>query len=355
MIRDIDTLLQTPVSFLNASGNNSDIAISTRIRLARNLRRYPFPVAATDEEKNEVCRLVTDAVEKTDALGKSDKVFHFSPSDLSDIDREILLERRLASRDFISRTSGTELLVCPREQCSIMVNEEDQLRMQSIRPGFQLNEAWQEINAIDDKLSSVLDFAFDEKLGFLTCCPTNVGTGMRASVMLHLPALVLTEQITPTIHGINKLHLAVRGTFGEGSDNCGNLFQVSNQSTLGEKEQSTLAELTPVIEQLILHERQARKYLLEHEQYKILDFIGRSYGVLRHCYKLSCEEALQSLSGVRLGVDLGLFKSLTLRQVNELFISVLPAHIRKAAGVSMSDKCDFQRASFSREMLRLNT
>lgn len=354
MIRDINTLLKTPVSFLNSSGNNSDIAISTRIRLARNLRQYPFPVAAADDEKNEICRLVIDAVEKTDALGDADKVFQFFPAELSDIDREILLERRLASREFIGHTSGTALLVCPQERCSVMVNEEDQLRMQSIRPGFQLNEAWQEINTIDDKLSGVLNFAFDEKLGYLTCCPTNVGTGMRASVMLHLPALVLTEQIAPTVHGINKLHLAVRGTFGEGTDNCGNLFQVSNQSTLGEKESRTLDTLTQVIEQLILHERQARKYLLEQEQYKILDFIGRSYGVLRHSYRLSCEEALQSLSGVRLGADLGLFNSLTLRQVNELFISVLPAHIRKASDISADADCDFQRASLCREMLRLN-
>ena len=351
---NIDELLASPVSFLDDSEPGS-IAISTRIRLARNLAGRPFPCAATADEQQEISEQIKEAVRTSRALDFDSSHREFNIPELDMTDRRILFERRLASAEFIAKNHSNCLMVCPKERCSIMINEEDQLRMQSIRPGFQLNEAWQEINTIDDKLSSVLDFAFDEKLGFLTCCPTNVGTGMRASVMLHLPALVLTEQITPTIHGINKLHLAVRGTFGEGSDNCGNLFQISNQSTLGEKEQNTLAELTPVIEQLILHERQARKYLLEHEQYKILDFIGRAYGVLRHSYQLSCEEALQSLSGVRLGVDLGLFKSLTLRQVNELFISVLPAHIRKAAGVSMNEKCDFQRASFCREMLRLNT
>ena len=354
MIGTIDSLLAHPVSFLDNAGPSGDIAVSTRIRLARNLAGHQFPCSASETEKIAVCDIITDAVLTNHILDFDGECRDFDLASLSENDRAILLERRLASQEFINGDScGKHLLVCPLERCSIMVNEEDQIRMQSIRPGFQLNEVYEEINAIDDALSCQLDYAFDERLGFLTSCPTNVGTGMRASVMLHLPGLVLTGQIAPTIQGINKLNLAVRGIFGEGSENLGNLFQISNQSTLGESEEKTIANLAAVINQLIFHEKRARQTLLDKDRYNLLDYVGRAYGTLRHSYKISSEEALKHLSGVRLGVDLGFFTAVDIAKVNELFIAIGPAHLQKSAGspISSSER-DILRAKLCRDKIK---
>lgn len=347
-------LLDRPVSFLDDTGPAGDIAISTRVRLARNLAGHTFPCAADVSEKQKTGEIISSAIRDNRILDFNSVHSEFIPSELDDTARNLLVERRLASSEFISAPfDGKYLLVCPEERCSIMVNEEDQIRMQSIRPGYQLQEVFKEINHIDDQLSQYLPYAFDEQLGFLTSCPTNVGTGMRASVMLHLPGLVLTGQITPTIHGISKLHLAVRGIFGEGSDNRGNLFQISNQSTLGESEENILSTLSAVIDQLILHEKRARQTLLKDDRYAVLDYVGRAYGVLRHSYKLSGEEALKSLSGVRLGVDLGMFNAIDISKVNELFIATGAAHLQMLAGRELSsDERDIRRAQLCREKLK---
>ncbi len=348
----VDELLKNPVSFLDDSGPDDDIAISSRIRLARNLKNYPFPIAADPDALLNICDTVSFAAGKTDALG-GENMLIFMPEDMSELDREILLERRLASKEFINTPQARRLFVCPDEGCSLMVNEEDQLRIQTIRPGFQLHKVWQDINFIDNELNKNLDYAFDEQLGYLTSCPTNVGTGMRASVMLHLPGLVLSGQIGPTIQGISKLHLAVRGIFGEGSDNSGNLFQISNQNTLGESEAKIIEELDSVINQLIQQEKHARRTLLENDRFSILDHAGRSYGLLRHSYRLNFEEALQSLSGLRIGVDMGLFNTIDIHKVNELFIGIGPAHLRKlAARNANSDDLDVFRAAVCREKMR---
>ncbi|UKI29995.1 MAG: hypothetical protein L6W00_18505 [Lentisphaeria bacterium] len=271
----IDQLLRSPVSFLADSGPEEDIALSSRIRLARNLAGRPFPAAASLESRQEVCELVSQAAAGSGVLGCPD-CYRFDPAEMSPLDREILFERRLASRDFLERDGGTRLLVRSDESSSIMINEEDQLRIQTLRPGFQLDEVWRVINELDDELSSKLDYAFDDKLGYLTSCPTNVGTGMRASVMLHLPGLVLSGQIGPTIQGVSKLNLAVRGIFGEGTDNRGNLFQVSNQSTLGESETQIIERLNTVISQLIAQEKIARQQLILRDRFALLDHVGRS-------------------------------------------------------------------------------
>lgn len=356
MLGTIEELLSRPVSFLdNTNAVSGDgIAISSRVRLARNLAHHRFPCSADAEEKQEICQIVSDAVKSGNILDFDGECREFDLSALDETSRKIFLERRLASSEFISgEAAGKNLLVCPLERCSIMINEEDLIRMQSIRPGFQLPEVYSEISAIDDALSQKIDYAFDEQLGYLTSCPTNVGTGMRASVMLHLPGLVLSGQIAPTIHGINKLHLAARGIFGEGSENLGNLFQISNQSTLGESEEKTINDLASVIEQIIYHEKRARQTLLDNDRYSLLDYIGRAYGVLRHSYKLSGKEAMQSLSGVRLGVDLGLFSAIDLAKVNELFIATGEAHLQKNAGHKLNSNArDILRAQLCREKLK---
>ena len=347
----VDQLLKNPVSFLDDSGPDDDIAISSRIRLARNIKGYPFPTAASPQNLQEISSVVTLAAKGTETLGGKEMMY-FLPEELSDIDRKLLLERRLVSPDFIRNPQNRALFVCPGETCSLMVNEEDQLRIQAIRPGFQLEEVWKHISQTDDELGCHLEYAFDDQLGFLTSCPTNVGTGMRASVMLHLPGLVLTGQIASTVQGIAKLHMAVRGIFGEGSDNCGNLFQISNQSTLGESETKIIDNLSSVIKQLIQQEKHARRKLLEDNRYAIFDNVGRSYGLLRHSYKISFKEAMNCLSGLRVGVDMNLFTLMDIHKVNELFIAIGAAHLQKRqTGEHSEGDIDILRAECCRKLL----
>ncbi len=347
---DIARLLQNRVSFLSDAGAEEDIAISSRIRLARNVEGFFFPAAAQPPQLEAVRDLVSSAVADSGAL--DDDFLRFDTEKLTPLDQEILFERRLVSRDLLSRGGGTALLTKSDESCSVMVNEEDHLRIQAIRPGLQLMSVWNDADRLDTNLASNLNYSFDSKLGFLTSCPTNVGTGMRASVMLHLPGLVLAGQINTVIQGISKLNLAVRGIFGEGSDNRGNLFQISNQSTLGESETQIIERLNAVIMQLIAHEKDARRVLLEKEKYSLLDGVGRSYGLLRYAYKLTYDEALNSLSWLRVGVDMGVLRSVEIRTVNELFIGINPAHLNHLAGRPLSDAdADIQRAVLVRERL----
>ena len=350
---DIARLIASPVSFLADGGPDGDIAISSRIRLARNLADKNFPEAATREDLLEIGTTVAEAAVASGTLG-CPECFDFKLEELDELDREILFERRLASRDLLDRPAGARLLIRPDESDSIMINEEDHLRLQSLRPGFQLDALWDDINRLDDRLSSELKYAFDDRFGYLTSCPTNMGTGMRASVMLHLPGLTLSGELTPTIQGVSKLSLAVRGIAGEGSDNRGNLFQISNQCTLGESETDIIKRLSHVITTLIAHEKRARVHLLEKEQNMLLDWVGRSYGLLRYAYSLSNEEALNALSGIRLGVDLGMFTKLDIHVVNELFREIGPAHLQKKAGTVLTlEEQEIQRASLCRERLVL--
>lgn len=352
MSSTVDLLLDNPVSFLADTSRDEDIVISTRVRLARNLAGRRFPLAASEKERREVVSKVTAAAVESDVLGGAGTLA-FDPEEMTPLDRTILLERRLASREFLEHPEGTRLLVRPDESCSVMINEEDQLRMQALRGGLQLEAAYREISALDDELGEKLDFAFDDRLGFLSCCPTNVGTGMRASVMLHLPGLVLTGQIAPTVQGINKLYLAVRGASGEGSDNRGNLFQVSNQATLGDSEEGIIQHLGKVIDQLISHEKNARKLLLERDRPGMFDLVGRAYGVMKHSWKLSASEALRCLSALRAGVDLGLFNHIDVALVNELFLAINPGHLQKRARRELSEEeCNIYRAAYCREKLK---
>ncbi len=349
----IGQLLKNKVSFLSDSAPDDDIAISSRIRLARNLAGRPFPPAARPEDFRAVAEAVGNAVNVSQALGSDALTFNIS--EMSPLDREILFERRLASRELLERPAGGGLMVRSDEGAAIMVNEEDHLRIQTLRPGFRLDAVWAEIDRIDNLLSEHLDFAYDETLGYLTACPSNVGTGIRVSVMLHLPGLVLAGQLNQVVQGLSKLGLTVRGIFGEGTDNRGNFYQVSNQSTLGESEPEIIERLSRVIDQVIAHEQNARRKLLEHDHYRLLDKVGRSYGTLRHSYILSSEEALNSLSGARFGVDMGMFSSLDIHTVNELFMAISPAHLQKLAGRELEGvERDIFRAQTVRERLKKN-
>ena len=347
----IEELFRNPAGILSADAPGGDVAISSRIRLARNPEGRSFPRRESDDERREFASEVTAALPDLKDLGGSSALV-FEPERLDAIDREVLLERYLASREFNARPEGTLLAVRPDERVSLMVNEDDALRIQCLRPGLQLDEAWEDASALDDELGNVFKYAFDERLGFLTADPTNVGTGMRASVMLHLPGLVLTNQIASAVAAVNKLNIAVRGLYGEGSENLGNMYQVSNQSTLGESEKQIIARLGAVVSQLVEREENTRKLLMERDQHGMLDVIGRSYGVLKHSHRLSSEEALKCLSGVRLGVDMRLFKSLDVDRINTVFMAISPAHLQKRAGKELDQaERDVCRAAFCREHL----
>ena len=345
-----EELLQHPLSWLADSGPDDDIAISTRIRLARNFRSMPFPIAGNQDALRQVRDLAEQAILSSEALAEP---MEFDLPALGEIEKRLLLERRLISRDMLTPNPAASLLADRDESLAVMVNEEDHLRIQALSPGFQLESVWERINQFDDVLASRIPYAFDPRLGFLTSCPSNLGTGMRASVMLHLPGLVLSGQIGPTIQGVAKLNLAVRGIFGEGTDNRGNLYQVSNQCTLGESETQIIERLNTVISQLISQEKIARQQLILRDRFALLDHVGRSYGVLRHAYRITTEEALNSLSGIRIGVDLGMFNTVDIRLVNELFLAINPAHLQKRAGKELSaPERDVCRAALCRDKLK---
>jgi protein arginine kinase len=234
-----------------------------------------------------------------------------------------------------------------------MINEEDHLRMQALRPGFQIREAWNAIDRFDSALEKKLNFAFDNELGYLTACPTNLGTGIRVSAMLHLPGLVLAEQINPIIQSVNKLGLAVRGLYGEGTEALGNVFQVSNQMTLGESETAIVERLEKVLSQIIEHEENARQTLLEKKKKIVFNHIGRAYGILANAHSISSKETMNQLSFLRLGIDMGSFPGTERALVDELFLTTQPAHLQKQISDKLSaEERDLIRADMVRERLK---
>ena len=259
----IDKLLSHPVSWLENTDNDEDIALSSRIRLARNLSGIIFPSNASETERRQVYSVVSTSIKNNKIIDKS---IEFNIDSLSDIDRQFLLERHLISYDFCKGGAGSSLIINGAESCGVMINEEDHIRLQVMQPGLSLRKIWTVIDDIDNNLSRYIPFAYSKTLGYLTSCPTNVGTGMRASVMLNLPGLILGGHLNAVTQGVNKLGLAVRGLFGEGSGSMGHLYQVSNQSTLGETEPQIVKRLENIIRQIINHEKNARLKLLEKQQ-----------------------------------------------------------------------------------------
>lgn len=345
-----EELLRNPLSWLADSGPDDDIAISTRIRLARNFSETPFPIAGNQDALLQVRELAGQAILNSEALVDP---MEFELPALSDTEKRLLLERRLISRDMLNPNPASVLLADRDESLAVMINEEDHLRILALSPGFQLESVWQRINQFDDVLASRIPYAFDPRLGFLTSCPSNLGTGMRASVMLHLPGLVMAGQIAAVKQALGKLGLAVRGFYGEGSENFGNLFQISNQSTLGESEPQILERISSIVKQIIIHEKQSRQVLLDQKQSFLLNQVGRAYGILRHGYMISSEEALNSLSALRLGVDMKMFSSVDIHTVNELFLNVQPSHLQIAEHKELSqEERDTARATLIRETLK---
>ena len=314
--------------WLRGAGPQSDIVISSRIRLARNLAGYPFVGHATRRQRYEVLDACRGQITNKRL---ADHIEWVQLSDASANDRQLLVERHLISRQHASAKNETPrgVAIGGDETFAIMVNEEDHLRIQVLRSGMQLSEAFDQINRIDDVLEEKLEFAYSRRFGYLTACPTNVGTGIRVSVMLHLPALKLTGEIDKVKRAARDMHLAVRGLFGEGSEAQGDLFQVSNQTTLGKSEREILADFQhTVVPQIIAYEQQARQALLRQREEQLDDKIFRAWAILNSARVIGTEEVLQLLSHVRLGVNLGRLDAVDIRTINDLFLLTQPAHLQ---------------------------
>jgi len=334
---------------LRGEGPHHQIVVTSRVRLARNLRHFSFPGWAKKTERMQILEAIKPEVE---ALPEMVDAYSAYSQDLTALEKQVLVERHLISREHAAKGVGSAVVMNKKQTLSIMINEEDHLRMQGIRSGLQLKSVYKLIDKVDSALEERLDFAFSPSLGYLTACPTNVGTGMRASAMVHLPALVLSEQINQIIQAVNKIGLAVRGLYGEGTEALGNLFQVSNQHTLGEKEDDIIVRLHKVIEQIIEHEQNARQMLLQKKSATLLDHIGRGYGILQHAYSMNSKEALNLLSFMKLGIDLGFFPEPCRIPVDQLFMETQPAHLQKGTAQKLAaEERDGLRAEIIRSKL----
>ncbi len=316
------------MSWINEKGPSGDVVLSSRVRLARNLSDTPFPPAMDKVLTESVMHRVHRSVSGPGSTLRDDYQF-LTMKDLPPVDRDILVEKHLASPDLMEKPDRSAILVNQAEVCSIMVNEEDHIRLQCIFPGYQLKKAYDYISSIDDALEKHLPYAFDDDLGYLTCCPTNLGTGMRASVMMHLPVLAATGQMKSILHTLPKIGIAVRGLYGEGSEAVGDIFQISNQITLGASEEEIISNLEVVAGQVVEKERQGRKAMAKEGGVHFEDTLWRAYGTMIHAKVMDLNEFMSLLSKVRLGVEMGIIPNIDIRAINELMIMGQPAHLRK--------------------------
>jgi protein arginine kinase len=354
MAIDLSLLPDGGISWADASGPDGHIVLSTRVRLARNLQGTAFTTRARDQDRERVFQEVIAAGQATRSLGPDAAIFRLEELDRAD--RQLLYERHLISRELAALDPGgrvrpgSGLLLAG--DVGVMVNEEDHLRLQSLYSGFALPRAYAALERLDRELGARLPFAFHPEFGYLTACPTNAGTGLRASVLIHLPGLVLTKEIAKVLQGLSQVGLTFRGLYGEGSEVVGNFFQLSNQTTLGKSEEELLDHLAKIVRQVIAYEEQARQLLLRDAPSVIADKVWRAYGLLRYARSLSFEETMNLLSGVRLGVGLNLIPDLGVYTLNKLMIFSQPAHLAQLAGRPLGDPdMAVARAAFVRRLL----
>jgi protein arginine kinase len=329
--------------WLRGNGPMSDIVISSRIRLARNVSGFPFLAKASRPDRSSLERRIRDVIL---AGGIGPQTLYVDLEAAPEVDRLLLVERHLISKQHAAGEGARGVAVGENETVAIMINEEDHLRIQVLRSGLQLEEAWDQVNQIDDKLESKLDFAFHPRFGYLTACPTNVGTGIRVSVMLHLPALKLTGEIEKVFRAAKELRLAVRGLYGEGTEATGDFYQISNQTTLGKSEEDIISDFKHiVIPKIIDYEHHARRTLLNDRTVALDDKIFRALGLLRFARLIASEDVLSALSHLRLGVNLGRIKDIDIRTINALFLLTQPAHLQKVQGKKLDG--DARRAARS--------
>jgi protein arginine kinase len=345
----LEELAEKCGEWLRGSGPESDIVVSSRIRLARNLSDFPFIRKCTLHDKTAIADLLQKRIAEVDEW---ENLTFVDVDELDDVDRQFLVERQLISREHADGEGARGVAIDANEKFSLMINEEDHLRIQVMNSGLSLQNVWEQINHIDDLVEAKVNYAFHPKMGYLTACPTNVGTGMRVSVMLHLPALVLTQQIEKVFRSLQKISLAVRGLYGEGSQAMGDFYQISNQVTLGRTEQELIEKVGDVVPVIIDYERQAREFLIRESQKDLHDQVSRAYGILCNAQTISSEETMHLLSSVRMGVNLGLIQNLEIPTVNKLFIHTQPAHLQKLRGEELDTaKRNIERALYLKRHL----
>ena len=342
----IEPLLKARSELSGELSRKDTIVLTTRIRFARNLTEFPFPGWAKSKQRDEI---LASCLPSIVALPQMKSGLSAEVQDLSELEKQILIERQLISRELMEVKGGSGFVISKDQSNVVMINEEDHLRMQVLLPGFHFRKVLNAINALDSGVEACLDYAFSPKLGYLTACPTNLGTGMRASAMMHLPALVISKQMEKVIRAVNQLGIAVRGLFGEGTDASGSIFQISNQTTLGESEEEIIKRLTSVLNTIIEQEFNARETVLETEPNKLFDKISRSFGILQSSYLISSSEAMNLLSLTRLGVDMEMISGEVRSLIDQLFIDCQPGHIQYLADNKIqSNKRDIFRAQYLR-------
>jgi protein arginine kinase len=338
------------VIWLSGQGKEADIVMSTRLRLARNLQGYPFKGRISSTEEN---RLEAYLAPKVSNMRIDRDIRYLKLLDTDDLERQLLLENHLISIEHYNAEGTRGVAFNPSGSVSIMVNEEDHLRIQVIQSGLALEEGWKKIDEIDDILGESVDYAFNDRFGFLTSCPTNVGTGLRVSVMLHLPALVLSKHIEKVFNAVSQVNLAVRGFFGEGSQAIGDFYQISNQITLGVSPEEILESLAKVLKKIIDYERDVRKALKTDTRKVLEDKVWRAIGMLRNARSISSDETMSLLSSVRLGINMEIVDDVSLEAINQLFLEIQPGHLQRIEGRGLAtEERDIIRANLIRSRLQ---
>jgi len=335
--------------WLDGCGQNAESVVSSRVRLARNIAGISFAHRAKPEDLDQALATLREALDGAGTLESGD----FSlMTDLDDLDREFLAERHLISHEHAESSPARAVAVSKDETISVMINEEDHLRMQSIQSGFDVKNAWKRVDRLDNEVDKRVEYAFSYEWGYLTACPTNTGTGLRASVLVHLPALVTTGQKDKVLNGIGQMGLAVRGFYGEGSEVMGNLFQISNRTALGSSEIDIVESLHKVVSQVLDFESRAREILLRDARSRIEDKVWRAYGILKYCRKAKLQEVMSLTSAVRLGLCLGMIDSISVAALNSMVFMSQPAHLQKRAGRRMAaEEREIARADMVRKIL----
>jgi protein arginine kinase len=349
----IEDLTERIGEWLRGSGPESDIVMSSRIRLARNVADFPFIRRCSDIDRANLESTIRENMKRNPRLAELDYV---NVALLEQIDRQFLVERQLISRELSDAEGARSVAIEKEERLSVMINEEDHLRIQVMHSGFDLQNAWERINELDDMIESQIRYAYHQQYGYLTACPTNVGTGMRVSVLVHLPALVITQQIDKVFRSLQRINLVVRGLYGEGSQAMGDFYQVSNQITLGKTEEDLVRRVSEVVPVLINYERKAREYLINENQHDLFDQVSRAYGTLQNAQQISSEETMHLLSRVRMGVNLGLIGNVEIPTINKLFVHTQPAHLQKLTRAILSNsQRNIERANYLQSHLRPRT
>ncbi|MDF2892118.1 MAG: protein arginine kinase [Clostridia bacterium] len=336
-------------SWIKDDGPNNNIVLSSRVRLARNLSNVPFPAMLTKESSSDVIEKIYDE-EMRNGVFKEYKFYNMQ--DTGFVDRYALVERHLISPNLAAQNSIGAVLISNDEDVSIMLNEEDHIRIQAVLPGLQIKEAWNIASSIDDKIESKVDYAFDDRLGYLTSCPTNVGTGIRASVMIHLPGLNLSSNINKILQAVMQVGLTIRGFYGEGTEFIGNIFQISNQITLGRSEEETVDNLTGITEQILNKEKEARGLLFDNNRIMLEDKVWRAWGLMTNARSISGQESMKLLSEIRLGIDMGILKRIPVSVLNKIMVDTNNASLQKSAAKELNTpERDILRAEEIRKLL----